>query len=93
MTGTLLRPPPYIFWILGVISILAAVIFTCTAKRGYVLTAGSTALRNQGGFGGKSHSIISLVFGSSDTSCIRSKYSNCNSTHEQLDLTLLAAVG
>ena len=33
--------------------------------------AGSTALRNRGGFGGKSHSIILLVFVSSDTSCIR----------------------
>ncbi len=33
--------------------------------------AGSVALRNRGGFGGKSHSIISLVFGSWDTSCIK----------------------
>ena len=31
---------------------------------------GSTALKNRGDFGGKSHSIISLVFVSSDTSCI-----------------------
>jgi hypothetical protein len=34
--------------------------------------AGSTALKNLGGFGGMSHSITSLVFGSSDTVCTRS---------------------
>src|SRR5579863_5073114 len=33
--------------------------------------AGSTALKNRGGFGGRSQSIILLVFVSSDTSCIK----------------------
>jgi hypothetical protein len=40
------------------------------AKCGSVLMAGSTVLKNRGGFGGKSQSIISLVFGSSEISCL-----------------------
>jgi hypothetical protein len=54
-----------------VLSVSAATVFTYTGKCGSVLMAGSTALRNRGGFGGTSHSTISWVYGSSDTSCIK----------------------
>jgi hypothetical protein len=48
-----LLKPPYIFLILGVVSISAATVFTCTAR-----------------FGGKSHFVISVEFGSSDSSTL-----------------------